>query len=403
MIFNLSRCFKQVKHIALLAGLPFVLTSCSNSSFPGSQLFVSKSSQPIPLEALKTITASIKVNKAWQVSTGSSMGENLIHPYVDNAAVYVAGGTSASSWNKSNGKMLWKLNVGETVSAGLNGSDSNNRTKQLFIGTTNGNAIAIDAKSGKIQWIERLSSEVLSVSPSKDNRVVFRTIDGKIHGLSSLNGELIWQRSQDIPSLTSVGASVPVIVPPLVISGFDNGKVAAYNLQDGRSAWEVTLAIPRGQTDLDRIVDVDGKIKPLGNALFAASLNGSSSGINMETGKLAWSKSFSTSAGVNVNTTGVYSADDIGNLWKFNPQTGEPVWSIDDLQRRQPTVPVFVSGSHIVVGDKQGNLHWVNTSTGKFVARIKGDLSGYSVEPAVIGNSIYAFGKGGVLSKLQLQ
>ncbi len=403
MILNLSQRFRLTNYIVLLVGLLFVLTSCSNSSFPGSQLFVSKSSKPIQLATLKTITTSIKVNKAWQVNTGSAMGENLIHPYIDNVAVYVAGGTSASSWSKSDGKLLWKLNVGETISAGLNGSYSDISSKQLFIGTTNGNAIAIDSKSGKIQWIERLSSEILSVSPSKNNRVVFRTIDGKIHGLSSHNGELIWQRSQDIPSLTLVGASVPVIVPPLVISGFDNGKVAAYNLQDGRSAWEVTLAIPRGQTDLDRIVDVDGKIKPLGNALFAASLNGSSSGINMETGKLAWSRSFSTSTGVNVNSNGIYSADDKGNLWKFDPQTGAPVWSIDDLKRRQPTVPVFVGGSYIVVGDKQGNLHWVNTSTGKFAARIKGDLSGYSVEPIVMGNSIYAFGKGGILSKHQMQ
>lgn len=403
MIINLNQHIKLIPFIFLMTGLSFLLTSCSNFSVPGSQLLVSKSSQPVPLATLKAITNSIKVKKHWQINTGSAMGENLIHPYIDNTVIYIAGGTSASSWNKSNGKMLWKLNVGEVISAGLNGSYSNTVTKKLFIGTTNGNAIAIDAKSGNILWIERLSSEVLSVSPSKDNRVVFRTIDGKIHGLSSRNGELIWQRSQDIPSLTLVGASVPVIVPPLVIAGFDNGKVAAYNLQDGRSAWEVTLAIPRGQTDLDRIVDVDGKIMPLGNALFAASLNGSSSGINMETGQLAWSKSFSSSTGVNVNPSGVYSADDKGNLWKFDPKTGTPIWSIDDLQRRQPTVPVFVGGSYIVVGDKQGNLHWVNTSTGKFVARIKGDLSGYSVEPIVQGNSVYTFSKAGVLSKYQLQ
>jgi len=399
--------FKRIALILLIANLTLVLSSCSKFSIPGSQLFESKSSKPIPLAVLKEIKTSISVKKVWQINTGSSMGENMIHPYLDKSSVYIAGGDSASSWSKSNGKQLWKISVGETVSAGVNGSyaaaQQTGNTAQIFIGTTSGNAIAIDANSGKIQWIERLSSEILAVSPSKDNRVVFRTIDGKLHGLSADTGEAIWLRSQDVPSLTSVGAGVPVIVPPLVIAGFDNGKVAAYNLQDGRSAWEVALALPRGQTDLERIVDVDGKIKPLGNALFAASLHGSSNGINMETGKIAWSKSFSTSTGVNVNPTGLYSTDDKGNIWKFDPQNGNPVWSIDDLERRLPTVPVLVGSANIVIADKQGNLHWVNTSSGKFVARVKGDPRGYSVEPEVMGNSIYAFGKSGILSRLSLQ
>ena len=156
-------------------------------------------------------------------------------------------------------------------------------------------------KQESIQWIERLSSEVQSVSPAHNNRVVFRTIDGKLHGLSSVTGELIWQRSQTTPSLSMLGASVPVIVSTLVIEGFDNGKVAAYDLQTGKEIWQVTLALPRGNHELDRIIDIDGKLKPLGNALFAASLNGSASGINMETGKLAWSRSFSTSVGVNAD------------------------------------------------------------------------------------------------------
>jgi len=53
----------------------------------------------------------------------------------------------------------------------------------------------------------------------------------------------------------------------------------------------------------------------------------------------------------------------------------------------------------VVVGDKKGNLHWINTASGKFIARAKGDPAGYSVEPEISGRSIYAIGKGGVLSR----
>ncbi len=378
----------------LIIGLIAFQSGCSQLS--------SKKSRPAPLKVLKAVTPTIKATTDWQVATGSPMGENKVHPLIDNQLVYVAGGSFASAWQKSTGKMLWRTAIEETVSAGINGTYSatnNISNKQVFLGTTTGNAISLDAKTGKIQWIERLSSEVLSVSASINNRVIFRTVDGKLHALQANTGELIWQRSQRTPALSQLGAGVPLIVPPLVIAGFDNGKIAAYNIENGQGIWEASLALPRASTELEQITDVDGKIKHLGNALFAASMNGSSAGINIENGKKAWSRAYSTPTGVNANQSGLYSSDDKGNVWKYDPQTGEPVWSMDDLQRRLPSVPAIVGNSHIVVTDKQGNIHWINASNGKFSARSKGDPRGYSIEPEVAGNSIFALGKGGILTK----
>lgn len=395
-------------YLATLLVLALSLSACSGQAIPGSQLFKGSAKEKVvPLKKLAEITPSIKTKVSWQVDTGAGMGENKLHPFVSNDTVYVAGGASASAWNTNNGKKQWQRVIGETISAGVNGTflkdpATAGKARQLFIGTSNANAIALDAKDGKIQWIERLSSEIVAVSPSYNNRVVFRTIDGKLHGLNATTGELIWQRTQKTPALSIMGASVPVIVPPLVISGFDNGKVAAYSLQTGENAWEVVLALPQGNTELERITDIDGKINPLGNALFAASLNGSVNGINMEAGKSVWSRAFSSPTGVNVNTQGLYSNDDKGNVWKLNPQNGAPIWSMDDLQRRQPTVPAIIGDNLLLVGDKQGNLHWINAVTGKFVARTKGDPAGYSVEAEVSGRSAYVLGKSGMLSKLQI-
>lgn len=380
------------KSLLLLISLSFTLTACSQ------QIFGNKTSKPIPLKPLKEVVTKVNAKTAWQVKTDSAMGENKVHPFIDKQAVYIAGGKSASAWQKSNGKLLWKAQIGETISAGVNGS-----AEQVFLGTNSGNAISLDAKSGKILWIERLSSEILSVSPAKDGRVAFRTIDGKLHGLSASTGELIWQQSQRTPALTLQGASVPIIVGPLVISGFDNGKVAAYQLQNGQPVWEVTLTLPRGRTELERIIDVDGKIKALGSALFATSMNGSASGINIENGNTAWSKSFSSSTGVSVDPQGLYSSDNDGNVWRMNPQTGDPIWKMDDLQRYEPTLPALMGSSLLVIADKKGNVHWVNSITGIFVARSKGDPSGYSVEPEIDGKSLYAIGKNGLLSKFIVQ
>ena len=376
-----------------------------------SKLFGGGKPAVVKLAPLKEIKTSLNTKKVWEINTTSAMGESKIHPYIDSKTIFIAGADSASAHLTSNGKQLWKVQIGEKVTAGVNGTQLANpqgrksviaSATQIFLGTNNGNAIALDAKSGEIQWIERLSSEVLSVSGSENGRVAFRTVDGKIHGLDSKTGELIWQRSQKTPALTQLGAGVPLIVSNMVVAGFANGKIAAYDLQTGQPLWEVILALPSGNSELEQMVDVDGRLKVLGNALFATSLNGSVAGINMEEGKQVWGRAFSSPNGLDVAETGVFSTDDKGNVWSLDPQSGGPIWSLDDLAGRQPSVPVLINNALIVVTDMDGNIHFLNTTDAKFRARHKGDLKGYSVEPTISGKSIYLFGKSGLLSKYTL-
>lgn len=396
---------------------PLVVLVCLIPLFAGcsqikeSSLFGSDKPVVGKLTPLKDITNSLKTTKAWEIKSGIIMGENKIHPYLDKQTLFIAGGTSASAHLLANGKQAWKTQIGEKITAGVNGTLLANpqstktvksNTSQIFLGTNSGNAIALDAKSGKIQWIERLSSEVLAVSASDKGRVAFRTIDGKLHGLDSNTGELIWQRTQKTPALTQLGGGVPIIVSNLVIAGFDNGKVAAYELQTGQPVWEVVMGLASGNSEVERIVDVDGRMVALGNALFATSKNGSNVGINMEAGKQVWAKAFSSPSGLDVNASGVYSSDDKGNIWAFNPQTGDPIWSQSDLAGRLPSVPMIVNRTTLVVTDIEGNVHFINTADAKFKARQKGDPKGYSIEPTVSGRSVYLLGKSGLLTKFTL-
>ncbi len=375
------------------------VAACSGQSFPGSQLLEnlgSKSSQPAPLKPLKAVSNVINTKKVWQIKTANSNRLSKIHPFINAQHVIVAGSGKVSAWDKHSGKLAWQTNIGELISAGVNGNDA-----QVFIGTAKGNAIALDAKTGKILWIERLNSELLAVSGTSHNRVVFRSIDGKLHGLTSNSGEIIWQQSQRTPALTLYGASVPRIIGQYVIAGFDNGKIATYTLATGKKAWEVAIAEPSGQNELERMVDIDGKLKVMGTALFASALNSSISGINMIKGEAVWARRFSSSTGVDADSQGLYSSDSKGNIWKFQPQTGQPVWKMDDLMRRQPSTPILAKPGLLIVADKQGNLHWINAITGKFVARNQGDPAGFAVAPVIdhSENAVYAFGKNGVLSK----
>ena len=374
------------------------LNACSQQTALSSQLLGNKTSRAIALTPLKKIANPIATNKVWQVKTGSAMGESKIHPFIKDQTLFIAGARSVSAWNKNSGQLIWKKSFRETITAGINGSFDKNGN-HIVIGTNKGNAIALDTKTGSTLWVERLSSEILAVSPSKNGFIALRTVDGKIHGLSSQSGEIIWQRSQKTPKLSLFGASVPVILANNVISGFDNGKLVAYQLSTGKPQWEVTLAVPKGLTELEKIIDIDGKITVLDNALFASSLNGNATGIQGKTGDPVWLKPFSTPSGLSANAKTILTRDDQGNIWKLDPQTGNPVWKMNDLKQRQPTLPIIINTELAIVADKQGKIHWINSKTGKIIALDTGDNAGYSVPPITDKKAIYFIGKSGLLSK----
>lgn len=386
-----------MKHTTTALLMALALSGCSTFSQMTSAVMPANTGTPP--KALKELKPTANVRTLWQVSTGSGAGKDYvrIHPQVDESAVLVAGGSSASAWSKVNGGRIWQTTVDGTVTGGVSSGEGG-----VFLGTDKGNAIALDRQTGKVLWSTPLGSEVLAVSPAKNGIVAFRTGDGNLQGLAVKTGQRLWQQERKSPTLSLRGASAPLVVGGMVIAGFDNGVVTAFDMQSGKGLWEVTLSVPRGSSDLDRMTDVDGEMKALGEALFAASYNGRIAGINMRDGNVAWAAPYSSYTGVDADPNGLYTSNDAGDVWKLEPLSGNPVWKLDDLERRQPTAPTLL-GQFLVVGDYQGYLHWVNTSNGQIAARVQGDKSGYTVAPVKDGNTVYTLGKSGLLSAFNIQ
>lgn len=387
-----------MKHTTAALLMAAALSGCSTFSQMTSAVMPAKTDSATAPKALKELKPTAAIRTLWQVSTGSGAGKDYvrIHPQVDDSAVLVAGGSSASAWSKVNGGLIWKTSLESEVTGGVSSGEGG-----VFLGTGNGNAIALDRQTGKVIWKTPLGSEVLAVSPPKNGVVVFRTSDGHLHGLATQSGQPLWQQERKNPTLSLRGASTPIVVGGMVIAGFDSGVVTAFDMQSGKGLWEITLSVPRGSSDLDRMTDVDGEMKALGEALFAASYNGRIAGINMRTGSVAWAAPYSSYTGVDVDSNGLYTSSDTGDLWKLAPLSGNPLWKMDDLQHRQPTAPTLL-GQYLVVGDYQGYLHWINTSNGQIAARVQGDKAGYTVAPVKDGNTVYTLGKNGLLSAFSL-
>src|SRR5690606_4418008 len=113
------------------------------------------------------------------------------------------------------------------------------------------------ADDGTEVWRTFMGGESLASPVVAEDSVIAYTIDGTLRVYSVFNGKERWTLDQNLPPLTLRGASQPVVVGPMVIAGFDNGRIVATTLVGGETSWEVVLSPPTGRSDLERLADID--------------------------------------------------------------------------------------------------------------------------------------------------
>lgn len=251
-------------------------------------------------------------------------------------------------------------------------------------------------------WKKTLSSISLSKPVVSGEVLVVRTLDGKVYGLLKETGEQIWIYDRGVPVLTFRGNSSPVIGgDELVFTGFDSGKVAAIGLQHGRLLWETTAATPRGRSDIERMVDIDGDPVLIGRNLFVVSINGRVVSIDAITGKLNWARDISSFVGMGADQNNLYITDNDNNIWAFGQRNGDILWKQDKLKYRFLTAP-SVQGERLLVLDFEGYVHILSTVDGALIGREQFDNEGYLVAPIINQDEVYLYGNSGKITSIKL-
>jgi outer membrane protein assembly factor BamB len=152
--------------------------------------------------------------------------------------------------------------------------------------------------------------------------------------------------------------------------GLDNGRLAALRLDTGDVLWEEVVAAPAGRSELERIVDVDADPLVTGDGIFAVSFGGELAAVSLGEGRVAWRRPVKSYTGVALAGTVVAVTDEDGIVWALDAQTGASLWKQEALKFRRLSAPV-VSGTHFVVADYEGYLHWLAPQDGRIVARVR--------------------------------
>jgi len=375
---------KRLVLVLLLAGLSVTVSGCS---------WFSKAKPGDPAE-LVDFDSSLKVKKIWSTNIGkgnSLKGLNL-KPAYDNGRVYAADYRGkVVAVDADNGKKLWEIDTDLPVSAGPAIAND-----FMFLGTLEAEIYAYSNEDGILRWSASVSSEVLAMPVLHDGIVIVRCLDGRVFGLNAETGIRVWVYDTSVPLLTLRGNSTPAVRAGVAYVGYDGGELVAIRVADGAIGWTTQIAAAEGRTELDRLVDIDGKIAMVATDIYIASYKNRMGALASESGRLLWFKDIGTSSGIAVDRTHLAVSDASGYLWMLDRRNGAEDWKLEMLENRQLTLPVFYD-QYVVVGDMEGYLHWFRVEDGSLVARNKVSKKGFASAPLVIGATMYVLANNGDL------
>lgn len=382
---------RSTKRAWLLAPVFAALAACGGDSAKKENI-----EPPTPLE---DFTATVAVERVWSGSAGKGAGVTgaQLQPAVSAGRLYAAS-TSGEvyAYDAVNGRRLWTADIagasgGPAVDAGV-----------VVVGTIDGAVVALEADSGQERWRARVSSEVIIAPVVTGGRVIVVANDGRVHVFDADDGSQRWAVDRGVPALSLRGAAVPLVLTDRIIVGTAGGKVSALALDDGRPLWEQTVGVGEGRTDLERMVDVDGRMVHLNGDLFVAGYSSAAQALTADGGRILWSREMSSVSGLAAGSDAIFVAATDGTMWALDRRSGGALWKSEALMHRMLSTPVL-QGDYVVVGDLEGHLHWLKREDGSLAARTKLGSAGFASGLVVVDEVLYAQGREGALAAFRLR
>jgi outer membrane protein assembly factor BamB len=349
-----------------------------------------------PPAALTDIEKAFPLKINWKLDTRASSNSAAyrLQPLISGDRVYSIDTKGlVRGIELTKGRKVWRYKSELEPITGVGG------TPQLLIVTSRDGDIAAyqEVEDNLVPlWSVNLGSEIRATPVVADGQVFVRSVDGRLRSLSAVNGSQQWQITGRVPALSLTGNSKPLVVGDMVIAGFDDGKLIAYNRDNGKVLWETTISLPTGRTEVERLIDLDGRFVLRDGVIYAVSFQGHLAAVQAVSGDILWSRKFSSFQAIAIDDTALYLSSDDSDLWSIDRRTGSAFWKQDVLHARKITAPSLIDDK-LVVSDYQGYLHWFDKSDGKLLGRIRTTEERNYVQPQIWGKSVVTLDKSGFL------
>lgn len=362
---------------------------------------------PMPLP---DINAEVSLKREWSASVGRGLGEKyarLTPALLADLIIAADAFGTVAAYDRFTGKRRWRTRI-EAADEGFGFGFGAKRDSAFVtagvaagegvavIGTSNGEAIALDVATGRVLWRVEISSEAEGRPAVGGGLVYIMAVDGRLAALDLLSGRERWNHDGQVPVLTLRGGGTLTYAEGVVYAPFANGKLVALDGEDGDIRWEHRMSLSQGRSELQRIIDVDSGALVLGRFIYSVNYNGNLKSLRRTDGTSVWELQVSSFQPLATGYGNVYVVNDEDGVIAVDQREANVLWRQERLLRRELTAPT-VASSYLVVGDGEGYIHLVAQSDGRLVGRAKAGRGLYS--PLVFADGyIYCYDGGGRLS-----
>jgi outer membrane protein assembly factor BamB len=375
--------------VLLGASLAALLVACSSPD---------NSEPPAPLT---NISNGLIFDQLWTMKTGAgiSAGSYNRQPLLVGAEIFTVDIDGLiKNVDAKSGKLKWDFETGVESITGLTGDDD-----IIVASSRNGELNTYDRTDHdlNLRWSARLKGEIRSASVANVDSLFIRTVDGRLSSISKADGSIQWTVSHLVPALSLTGNSAPILHNDLVIAGFDDGKLAAFDQSNGQVVWEIAVSQPTGRSEIERLVDVDGQFVISNGVIYVGSYQGRLAAIQAIDGEELWSRKFSSFNAMTIDDGAIYLSSDTSHIWSIDRRTGSALWKQDVLHARKISAPLLFEDK-VIVGDLDGHVHWFNQSDGALIGRLRPSYKRHYSTPFEWNNKIFTMDSNGILSSFEV-
>ena len=395
---NIFLWLKRIR-VSILCLMLGVVTGCGFSDWVRNP-FGDDEDPRAPAELLDVVSETA-INRNWRINVGNGQGDNYkkLTPVVDGGFVFAASDDGEIiAVNTINGDLMWQTEVENSITGGVGAGDG-----IVMIGTEAAELIVFNQSNGEEIWRASVSSEILSQPKTNGDIVVAQTVDGKLIALNREDGMQRWTYETTLPALTLRGTSSPILTSEgTVVAGFSNGILVSVAAEDGVYVWEERVAVPDGQYDIERVIDVDGELLVDGSRILAASYQGNLMAFDIASGQIVWGMEASSYHGMDQGFGNIYYSDDKSHLIALRNNSSDVVWQNEELQYRDLTAPKTIS-NYVAIADYEGYLHLVSQIDGRIVGRTRIDNDGIRSNLIDDDGKLIVYGNSGSLVSLTIE
>ena len=359
-----------------------------------------------PSHLVSPVLVGKNLQKAWSenIGEGSDTYHRLItDPIVNNDVIYsmdIQGKVQARKI--IDGSLVWEIETSpteghnNTMGGGI-AADADS----LYITTSFGQILCVEAKSGKKIWTKDLHIPIRAAPTVLAGRIYTLNINNEIFALDAKTGDELWDYAGIVEPSSLLGGSAPAVSSRAVVAALTSGEIYCLSPESGQLLWSDTMTPALRIETVSSIAHIRARPIIEDGVAYLASHGGRMAAYELMTGKKLWAKEIGALHTPVVSGDFIFLITTNDDLVCLLKSTGQVRWAVQ-LPRKRESEEVITWAGPIAINEQlaivstSGQMALVNVADGKIDKTIELD-SPCQLSPIVADKTIFTLNDSGFL------